>query len=102
MPKKEIPHGTVAYIAIYNLSGLFDSKPIRVIYKDAKDEDCRGYWVNLGKNTICEEVGLGLTMNDRRAVFVSTDKHEVETFIKGIQTVVSIARNSLFWQEEKK
>ena len=101
MAKSKIEHGTVAYIAIYNLSGLFDSKPIRVIYKDGKDEDCYGYWVNMGKNSIAEEVGLGLTMNDRRAVFVSTDKHEVETFIRGIQTVVSIARASLFWQEEK-
>jgi hypothetical protein len=102
MNRVKIEHGTIGYLAIFNLSGIFHDKPIRVMYK-ANDMDARrsGYWVAMGKNTfdICEEVGLGMTRLDRRVIFVSIDKKETELFLASIDAVVDIARNSLFYKE---
>ena len=101
MPQAQIEHGTIGYLAIYNLSGIFYDKPIRVMYKrNTFDPKKPGYWVAMGgKHDICEEVGLGMTEQDRRVVFVSTEKAETELFLASIGAVVDIARNSLFYKE---
>ena len=66
----------------------------------AEDQNVKGYWVATSKKfDLYENVSLGITERERRVVFVSTNRHETELFIAGMNAVVGVARESLFWQK---
>lgn len=101
MKKKQIAEKTVAWYASFNLSGIYYSKPIEVVY-NRDYPDSQGYWLAKNKRfDLYERIPLGVTTCDRHIKFVSTDKREVEMFIQGMQAVVNVARNSLFWSNQK-
>lgn len=100
MKKNQIAEKTVGWYASFNLAGIYYNKPIEVIY-NCDYPDSQGYWLAKNKRfDLCEQIPLGVTTKDSHIRFVSTDKREVEIFIQGMQAVVKVARESLFWSKE--
>jgi hypothetical protein len=98
----EIADGTIGWYAGFNLAGVYYHKPVQVVYHASEDDDGEGYWLaNVKKFDLYEKIPLGITNKERNVRFVSTDRREVELFIAGMNAVVGVARESLFWSDDK-